>query len=263
MERHDGFGISAADRPGLERLGAEVEALGYRELWANDTSRGSGLAALAACAAGARELDLCVGVIGLSGRNPAAIAAEVERLELPLRRLVLGVGSGQSRSLALVERGVAELRELLPGTRVAVAALGPRMLHLAGRIADVVLLNWAGPFRVAESRERIEAGANEAQRATPRVAAYVRVAVGPGAEERLTGEIERYTRAGSWYARQMEEQGPGLIGVACEDPTDLPSALAPYRVALDSCVVRALPAGDAVDDWLGVARAAAPSTLGE
>jgi alkanesulfonate monooxygenase SsuD/methylene tetrahydromethanopterin reductase-like flavin-dependent oxidoreductase (luciferase family) len=262
MDRHDGFGFAAAPRPGLERLGAEVEALGYDELWANDTSRGSGLAALAACAGGARRIQLCVGVIGLSGHEPAAIVEELATLELPHPRLILGVGSGGSRSLALVEDGVAKLRRRIPDVQLAVAAVGPRMLHLAGRVADVVLLNWAGPFRVAESREHIEAGAAEAGREPPRVAAYVRVAVGPGAEERLAGEIARYTRAGASYARQIQEQGPGLIGVACEDPAELGAALAPYRVALDSCVVRALPDGDDVGAWLAVARAAAPGTLG-
>ncbi len=260
MEGRYGFGITAAERPGLERLGAEIQALGYDELWANDTRRGSGPATLAACASGARSIDLCVGVIGLSQRHPQEIAAEVESLGLSHARLVLGLGSGSSRSLALVEAGVEELRRLLPDVRIAVAAVGPRMLHLAGRLADLVLLNWAGPFRVAESRELIEAGAAEAARDAPRVAAYVRVAIGAGANERLAREIEGYARA-PFYAAQIAAQGAGLIGVACEDVADIPAAIAPYRVALDSCVIRALPDGDDVDAWLAVARAAAPATL--
>ena len=258
--KRSGFGFTAAERPGLDRLGAEVEALGYDELWANDTSRGSGLAALAACASGARSLDLCVGVIGLSERGPEAIAREVDVLRLPHDRLVLGVGSGRSRSLALVEDAVAELRQLLPDVRIGVAALGPRMLALAGRVADVVLLNWAGPFRVAESREQIEAAASAAGRRAPRVAAYVRVAVGQGATARLQHELDGYAGAPQ-YAAQLAEQGPGLIGVACDDPVELQAALAPYRVALDSCVVRGLPDGDDVAAWLAVARAAAPDRL--
>lgn len=260
MERRYGFGITAADRRGLERLGAEIEALGYDELWANDTRRGSGPMTLEACSRGGRSIDLCVGVIGLSQRGPRQIAAEVVQLDLPRVRLVLGLGSGSSRSVALVEDGVAELRQLLPDVRLAVAAVGPRMLRLAGRVADAVLLNWAGPFRVAESRELIEAGAAEAGREAPRVAAYVRVAVGPGAQQRLAHEIDGYARA-PFYAAQIAEQGAGLIGVACEDPSDLPAAIAPYRVALDSCVIRALPDGDDVDAWLVVARAASPATL--
>jgi hypothetical protein len=37
------------------------------------------------------------------------------------------------------------------------------------------------------------------------------------------------------------------------------AALAPYRQALDTCVVRGLPAGDDLNDWLAIARAAAPT----
>lgn len=258
MLRHDGFGFTAAPRPDLARLGEVVESLGYAELWANDTRAGSGLVALAAAGVGCRTIDLCVGVIGLSHHPPAEIAEQVERLAMPRQRLVVGVGSGSSRSLALVEAGVAELRQRLPDVRIGVAAVGPRMLRLAGRVADVVLINWATPARLVESRERIAAGARQAGRDVPRVAAYVRVAVGDGATERLAGEMSRYAARGLAYARQFAEQGSELVGVACQDAADVPAALAPYRAVLDSCVVRGLPDGDEVADWLAVAAAAAP-----
>ncbi len=254
----DGFGITGAARPWLAELGAAIEALGYDELWANDTRRGSGLATLAAAAVEAPRLRLGVGVLGLSERDAPQIAEEVRALKLPLDRLMLGVGSGSSSSLRLVEDGVAELRRLIPGVSVCVAALGPKMLRLAGRIADIVLLNWANPQRLDASRERIALGANEAERPLPRVAGYVRVATGSGAEERLASEVERYARSGGWYERAIAAQGSGLIGVACEEAAEVPGALAPYRAVLDSCVVRALPAGDDLNDWLSIARAAAP-----
>jgi alkanesulfonate monooxygenase SsuD/methylene tetrahydromethanopterin reductase-like flavin-dependent oxidoreductase (luciferase family) len=257
--RHDAFGITGAARGWLPDLGEAVAELGYHELWANDTRRGSGLATLAVAAERAPSLELGVGVIGLSERGAERIAAEVAELRLPLDRLVLGVGSGRSRSpLGLVERGVAELREQLPGVRICVAALGPRMLQLAGRVADVVLLNWITPPRILAAREQIASGAHEAGRPMPRVAAYVRVAVGDGAEARLTTEVARYAGAGSWYERAIATQGAGLIGVACELPAEVPAALAAYRVELDTCVVRGLPAGDDLNDWLAIARAAAP-----
>lgn len=259
-EPHDAFGITGAAREWLPELGEAVAELGYKELWANDTRRGSGLATLAAAAERAPSLELGVGVIGLSERGAERIAAEVAELQLPLDRLILGVGSGRSHSpLGLVERGVEELREQLPGVRICVAALGPRMLHLAGRIADVVLLNWITPPRIAAARERIAAGAQEAgRRPMPCVAAYVRVAVGDGAEARLSTEVARYAGAGSWYERAIATQGARLIGVACELPAEVPAALAPYRAELDTCVVRGLPAGDDLNDWLVIARAAAP-----
>ncbi len=256
MERHLGFGITGAPRPWLPELGAALERLGYDELWSNDTRRGSGPATLAAAAPPSPQMDLCVGVVGLSERSAAVVADEVRGLALPLDRLVIGVGSGRSRSVELVRDGVETLRSSLPGARIAVAALGPRMLRLAGETADVVLLNWAAPARVVASRERIDAGAAAAGRPVPRVAAYVRVAVGPGATARLDAELEGYRRSPA-YARQVAEQGAALLGVAAEEPDEVPAALAPYRSVLDSCVVRGLPERDDLESWLAIARAAA------
>jgi alkanesulfonate monooxygenase SsuD/methylene tetrahydromethanopterin reductase-like flavin-dependent oxidoreductase (luciferase family) len=254
------FGIAAGPRDGTERLGAAVESLGYDGLWANDSRRGSGLATLAAAAAaGVTHLRLGVGVIALSERGPERIAREVEdaiAVGLPRGRLVLGIGSGASRSRALVRRGVAELRDLLPSVPLAVAAVGPRMCALGGAVADVVLLNWSRPEHLALQREWIAEGAASTGRGVPEITAYVRVAVGPGAEARLRGEMERYARHSPAYTAIFGAQ-TGLVGVASSGPADLRAALLPYRAILDTCIVRGLPDGDAVDDWLRVAEAAA------
>jgi alkanesulfonate monooxygenase SsuD/methylene tetrahydromethanopterin reductase-like flavin-dependent oxidoreductase (luciferase family) len=262
MEQHVGFGMTARHDPDptqLAPLGARIEELGYRELWANDGRSRSGLATLAASARETTRLDLCVGVIPLSERGPEAIAAEVHALGLPHDRLVVGVGTGSGSSLAVVRDSVAELRRLLPDLRLAISALGPRMCALGGEVADVVLLNWALPDRIRWARERIADGAASAGRATPRVACYVRVAVGPDSLARLTGEVNRYRGRPRPYTRLFQEQevdARGLPGVAAERAEDVPALLAPYREALDTCVVRGLPASDAISDWLAVAEAA-------
>jgi len=262
MERQLGFGMTARREPlgaDLGRIGERVEQLGYRELWANDGRLGSGLATLAAARGSSRNLDLCVGVVPLSERGPDEIAAEVATLGLPRERLVLGVGTGSGRSLGAVRDAVARLRVLLPGVRLAVSALGPRMCFLGGEVADVVLLNWAFPERIAWARERVAEGAANAGRPTPRVACYVRVAIGDDASDRLAAEIARYRGRPRPYTRLFEEQRVarrGPPGVAVADPREVPRLLAPYRAALDSCIVRALPAGSAVEDWLAVAEAA-------
>lgn len=262
MQRRLGFGMTARPHPAaieLARLGERVEQLGYDELWANDVRLGSGLATLAAAAGSSRRLDLCVGVVPLSERAPASIVAEVSQLALPTPRLVLGVGTGSGSSLAVVRDAIAELRGLLPGVRLAVSALGPRMCFLGGQIADLVLLNWAFPERIAWARERIANGAATAGRPMPRVACYVRVAIGPGARERLEAEAARYRGPLGPYTRLFDEQEValrGIPGIGASDPADMPSLLAPYREALDSCIVRALPVGDAVEDWLAIAEAA-------
>jgi len=262
---HLAFGITARDAAEAALLGLEVEALGYDELWVNDTPRGDGLQTAAAAAAATTHLDVGLGVAALSGASPAEIAERVRRAEIPAQRLTFGVGSGSSSSLELVTTGVAELRSLLPGQRLAVAAVGPRMARLAGGIADAVVANWALPERLAELRELIAEGAAAEGRPPPRLVAYVRVAAGAGAERRLRAEMERYAGAGQHYSRAFQAQGGDLIGVAIEsaDPEELAEALAPYHAEVDTVVVRGLPAGDTLKAWLEVVRAAAPVSGGE
>ena len=260
-ERRLGFGIRAKpERTGLDRLGARVEELGYHELWSNNPGKASGLATLAACARGASRIDLGVGVIALSGRDAASISDEARAPRLPLERLVVGLGAGSSRSLELVRRGVTDVRELLPGVRLCIAAMGPRMLELAGEAADVVLLNWLLPERIRWSRARVAAGADRARREMPRVAAYVRVAIGAGSAERLAREAERYRQSTPAYAAAFaaQEIDDSAIGIAVRDAADVPERLAAYRESLDTCIVRGLPATDDVDSWLEIADAAAP-----
>lgn len=266
-EKRLGFGIVARPEPvsrDLAALGDRLVELGYVELWANDGHGRSGLATLAV-AGSAPGLDLGVGVVPLSERSPAEIAGKVRSLGLPRERLVVGVGTGGGSSLAAVRRGVAELRDLLPDVRIAVAALGPRMCRLGGEVADVVLLNWAFPERIAWSRERIAEGAAAVGRPIPMAAGYVRVAFGADAPARLAAEADRYRgRPSRPYPRLFEEQDAldsRPPGVAANSPTGVPEQLAPYREALDSCVVRALPATDSIRELLAIAEAAAvPAT---
>jgi alkanesulfonate monooxygenase SsuD/methylene tetrahydromethanopterin reductase-like flavin-dependent oxidoreductase (luciferase family) len=253
------FGITAASRPDHARLGAEIERLGHVELWVNDTRRGDGIAALAEVLPATTSLRFGVGVAALSEHSPVAIVARVDAASLPLDRLTLGVGSGASASLELVRTGVAELRDLLPGTPIATAAVGPRMLHVAGEIADAVVAGWANPERLRWARGRIAEGADAAGRQPPRLVAYVRTALGAGAADRLRAAMAQYRAYGRHYARAFDAQADGLVGVAVEsgDPGELAHALAPYRSVVDTLVVRGLPADDSVDGWLEVAAAAA------
>lgn len=262
VQAHLGFGITAQRDPagvGVASLAGGLEELGYDELWANDGRLGSGLATLAEAAATTERIDLGLGVAPLSERPAAAIAAEVELLGLPRARLVLGVGTGAGRSLAAVRDAVAELRRLLPDVRLGIAALGPGMCALGGEVADVVLLNWTFPDRIAWSRERIALGAAAGARPMPRVAGYVRVAIGADAPARLAAEGERYRTRPRPYERQFDAQDTaerGFPGVAAVDPAHVPELLAPYREALDSCVVRALTAEPGAAAWLETAAAA-------
>lgn len=255
------FGISAGARPDHARLGAELERLGYAELWANDTRRGDGVTTLAQVAPSTSSLRFALGVIALSEHAPAAIEERISRTALPLDRLTVGVGAGASTSLKLVREGVAELRRLLPGVPVAVAAVGPRMLHLAGEVADAVVATWALLHRVAEIRERVAEGADAAGRPPPRLVLYLRTAIGEGAGSRLRAEMDRYAK-GAHYARAFEAQQGRLVGVSVESaaPEELREALAPYRALVDTLVIRGLPATDDVDQWLEIASVVAEAS---
>ena len=245
------FGISAGVRPDHARLATEVERLGYVELWVNDNRRGDGVETLAQAAPSTSSLRFGLGVVALSEHAPTAIEERISRGSLPLDRLTVGVGAGASTSLALVRDGVGEVRRLLPGVPVAVAAVGPRMLHLAGEVADAVVATWALPNRVAEIRERIGDGAAAAGRPPPRLVLYLRTAIGEGAQARLQSEMDRYARA-AHYARAFEAQRGRLVGIAVERGA-IGEALEPYRSLVDTLVIRGLPVTDDVDAWLEIA----------
>ena len=178
-----GLGITASLDTGLARdLAVACQRLGYHSLWSNDEPASPGLETLAAVAAAAPQLELGVGALPLDRHQRASIAAAIDRLGIDPAKLWIGIGSGQLRSPTdIVNRAVSELRQLLPDeTRIVVAAMRPRLCRLGGAIADGVLLNWMLPAQAAQARRWAQEGADEAGRTAPVVAAYIRVAVGPG-----------------------------------------------------------------------------------
>ena len=66
-----------------------------------------------------------------------------------------------------------------PNTPVYLGALGPRMLRLAGELADGACLNWCSPEQIAWSRDQVDAGATAAGRdpSDIKLAEYIRVCV--------------------------------------------------------------------------------------
>jgi alkanesulfonate monooxygenase SsuD/methylene tetrahydromethanopterin reductase-like flavin-dependent oxidoreductase (luciferase family) len=267
--RRLGFGVAAlVPHEVLRELAAALYGLGYDDAWSNDLGpggSGDGVAALAALAQGAPALRLGLGVAALDKRPPEDLAAAIGDHGLAAAgRLALGIGAGFSPTpLRLVRDGVPGLRRRLPDdVVVAVAAMGPRMCRLAGELADAVLLNWMTPERIAWARRLVRQGAEAVGRdpAAVEVAAYVRVAVGAGAAERLAGEAARYASM-PHYGRHFAAMGvpPGSVGVAARDADEAGAALEPYRAALDTLVVRALPADATLDAHAVIASAARPS----
>jgi alkanesulfonate monooxygenase SsuD/methylene tetrahydromethanopterin reductase-like flavin-dependent oxidoreductase (luciferase family) len=257
-----GLGISAGLDAGFARdLAARCEHLGYHSLWSNDEPAASGLETLAHLAAGAPRTELGVGVLPLDRHQPDRIATEIDRLGLDPAKLWIGIGSGRLRpQIDPLRRAVAELRELLPpGTRIVVAAMRARLCRLGGAVADGVLLNWMLPDQLAEARRWVQQGADEAGRAAPIVASYVRVAVGSGSPHRLREEERRYRDINDDHRKHFAAMDVpvGSVGVAASAPPDVRAKLAPYQSPLDLPIVRVLADADAAS-LTAVADAAAP-----
>ena len=247
---HRGLGITAGlDAGAAGDLAVRCERLGYHSLWSNDEPAFPALETLAHCAAAAPQLELGVGVLPLDRHRPVHIAGEIARLGLDPMNLWIGVGSGQlSRPIPLVRQAVAELRELLPaGTRIVVAAMRPRMCQLGGAIADGVLLNWMLPAQAAQARRWVRQGADQAGRAAPVVASYVRVAVGPGSRQRLRDEERHYRTINAAHRQHFEAMNAqlGSVGVAAPARPGVLDGLAPYHAALDLPIARLLADADA------------------
>jgi alkanesulfonate monooxygenase SsuD/methylene tetrahydromethanopterin reductase-like flavin-dependent oxidoreductase (luciferase family) len=256
-----GLGVAAGLEPGVARdLAARCEDLGYHSLWSNDEPTASGLETLAQFAATARRLELGVGVLPLDRHPPVRIAAEVARLELDPTKLWIGIGSGQlTNPTEAMQAAVAELRRLLPGTaRIVVAAMRPRMCRIGGAVADAILLNWMLPAQAAVARRWVQEGADDAGRVAPLLGSYIRVAVGPGSQQRLRSEEDHYRNINEAHRRHFEAMNAplGSVGVAASGRPDVLEALAPYHATLDLPIVR-LAAHDTTS-LTAAATAAAP-----
>ena len=178
-------------------LAVEAERLGYLWLWVNDERlERDPFTVLAAMAERTERVRLGPGVTNPYSRHPALVASAMATLdELSGGRAVLGLGAGGTNHRALaIERTapVSALREAIglvralwagesatvegrvvrareaqlgfeaPRARlpVYVGARGPRVLQLAGELADGVIVgNVATPRGWAYAIERIEAGA--------------------------------------------------------------------------------------------------------
>ncbi len=154
---------------------------------------------------------------------------------------------------------IGELREKLPGIRVIMAAMGPKMCALAGSEYDGAFFNWMTPEFAAGARTKVEAGAADAGHETPPVFGYVRTAVGPDAAERLAKEESFYRDLHDGYRNHFARLGEpeGTVGVAAADSAEAQEKLAAYD-ALDVIVVRGL-ASAKVEPMVELARAAAPA----
>jgi alkanesulfonate monooxygenase SsuD/methylene tetrahydromethanopterin reductase-like flavin-dependent oxidoreductase (luciferase family) len=254
-----GFALFAGTSPEIIRASAtEAETLGYTSFWVNHPGSFDGLAALAHAAGETKRIELGIGVIPLHTRGPEEIVKGVRATALPLERLLLGVGSPNPNSLGRVRDGVAALKAQLK-TRVIVAALGPKMCRLAGEVADGVLFNWLTPEHARVSADLVREGAKAAGRKPPTLYAYVRLALGTKAIDKLAEEGARYAAIPA-YGANFERMGvkPVETCIAAQKADEVPKALAQWQGVVDEAVLRAITGDDTIEENLALIRAAKP-----
>jgi alkanesulfonate monooxygenase SsuD/methylene tetrahydromethanopterin reductase-like flavin-dependent oxidoreductase (luciferase family) len=153
---------------------------------------------------------------------------------------------------------VLDLHQRLTAS-VIVGALGPRMSALAGELAEGVLFNWQTPEYAARSGQWVLDAAEQAGRPRPTIMAYVRTALLPQGEARMSEEASRYARFPK-YAAHFKRMGVSArdTGVASSDVAALQATLARHDAALDEAIVRAITRDDSAGSILELLEACAP-----
>ena len=277
--------------PVQQRVAVDVEAAGFGSLWTNEASGRDALLLCQAWASATTSLEVGVGVVPVWTRTPAQLAmASATLQEATGGRFLLGVGVSHGATMGpwhgvRVTKPLTAARELLtilaqiesdertnldgevlssrkfrltlspspPPTRRYLAAMGPRMLALAGERADGALLNWAGPEEVARAGQLVRDAAVTAGRKPEdvEVAGYVRVAVGEdpdAARGALATQITQYGRLPA-YAAHLERQGFGEALARAEQARQAGATALDLAEALGEPTLQALGfAGSPWDD---------------
>ena len=218
--------------------------LGYTSFWTAETTGPEAFSVLGAAGAAAPGLDLGTGVLALQLRTPMVVAMAGATLQAlhPDSDILLGIGISSpvvatrwhgmpytDRPLDQVREYVALLRACLGGEkvdfagdfyqvkgfrlgvrlgdrrpRIVVGALNPRMLALAGEVADGVLLNYLPASHVPWSIEQVRKGGDAT------VYAYVHAGVCERHEglDKAKRDLYSYAVVDS-YARNFERAGFG------------------------------------------------------
>jgi 5,10-methylenetetrahydromethanopterin reductase len=203
--------------PECVELARCAEAVGYESLWIPEVVGADAFVLMTAMAGVTARLRLGTGIVPILTRTPSLLAMTMASLaQLAPGRVCLGLGIctpnivqnwhgiAYDRPLARLRAYLAIVRRALAGERITfdnglyplrnfrlaltpppqpvpiyVAALNPRMLQLAGELADGVLLNWIPEDRIGWALEHVGEGAKRAGRslADVDVACLVRTCV--------------------------------------------------------------------------------------
>jgi F420-dependent oxidoreductase-like protein len=242
---------------------ARADAEGFDSYWLGQLAIPDALTAIAVIGAGASRIELGTAVVPTWARHPLMLAAQALTVQEAIgNRLALGVGVGHKDLIepalkvrfhklgqhmeeylavlvpALRERRVAFQGEIWSGEEnlsgaapgadappIILAAMGPRMLRLAGGQADGVILWLAGPRTIAQTiQPPLARAADAAGRPAPRIIAGLPVCVTDdpaGVRAMIDHVLGPFTRFDSYRDVLAREgaRGPGdvaLVGTEAE-----------------------------------------------
>jgi alkanesulfonate monooxygenase SsuD/methylene tetrahydromethanopterin reductase-like flavin-dependent oxidoreductase (luciferase family) len=255
-----GIGVPGAlGGEAIASLATLAEQLGYRSFWFNCVAPHADPAALLEAAMSRTErIEIGTGVVPLNGYPSQALAAQLAGRGADDPRVIVGIGSGSGRrgSLVRVIDGIVALRGAVPRARVVIGGKGPRMVTVGATVADGLLLSMLSP----SDADGIESHLALAGRRTSTTYSYHRVALDPGAADRVHAEMVSH---GAWPAGSDAPRHDQLIGTVLSDAANPHDALAAdyARFPADWVpVLRPLPArADDIDDWRALFRLLAPA----
>jgi 5,10-methylenetetrahydromethanopterin reductase len=188
------FGVGLFPTEPLQKmihLAKVTEASGYSHIWVGDSHLiwREAYVNMAAMALNTTRVKLGTGVTNPLTRHPSVVGSAYATLEeYAPGRMIVGIGLGDSSvetmgmkpaKLSYFEKTMQQLRDLLDGKEVQletgkihvlhpcknrvpiyIAASGPKMLELCGRIADgIIILVGVADDYIAHAKEKIAAGA--------------------------------------------------------------------------------------------------------
>lgn len=249
-----GFGITGSVHHDIVRdLAPRVEAAGFHTMWFNHAGDGDALASMQIAASVTSTLRLGSGVLPVDRVSAENIVRMVQERELPLERVVLGIGASAKPSpLSTIREASALIHDRL-GATVFVGALGPKMRRLAVRQTEGELLNWLTPQAAKRAVAEKERDLADIPGKIAEVALYIRVALGQDAQPVLEREAARYAGIPS-YAANFKRLGFDSLDSAVygETPQDVRSGLEAYIGIVDEAVVRAITATDSLEEFLAL-----------
>jgi 5,10-methylenetetrahydromethanopterin reductase len=229
---------------------AEAETAGFSSYWLAQLTVPDALTVIATMGARTATIELGTAVVPTWPRHPLMLAAQALTVQGAIgNRLALGIGLAHKSSVestlripfatpakhmdeylsvllpAMVERRVAFTGDIwsaevdaingAPGAEaptVLLAAMGPRMLRLAGERTAGSILWLSGPKAIAEQiKPALDAAADAAGRVSPRIVASVPVCVTNKADQVrqvIAGVLAGYNDLPS-YRRVMDADGAG------------------------------------------------------